>query len=80
MDKLFPSGLLRDILRLPLKPLGIATDEDRILGRDRALVWSALANVFPIKYSVLQMCSKTNRAVLTLVPTVFQEIIACSTD
>lgn len=38
MDKLFPSGLLRDILRLPLKPLGIATDEDRILGRDRALV------------------------------------------
>lgn len=38
MDKLFPSGLLQDILRLPLKPLGIATDEDRILGRDRALV------------------------------------------
>lgn len=76
MDKIFPSGLLWDVLRLPVKPLGIATDED-----SRALVWSALANMFPIKYSVLQMlCSRANGAGLTLVPTVLWEIIACSTD
>lgn len=76
MDKLFPSGLLWDVLCLPVKPLGIATDED-----SRALVWSTLASMFPIKYSVLQMlCSRANRAALTLVPTVLQERIACPTD
>lgn len=76
MDKLFPSGLLWDVLCLPVKPLGIATDED-----SRALVWSTLANMFPIKYTVLQMlCCTVNRAVLTLVPTVLQKIIAFSKD
>ena len=76
MDKLFPSGLLWDVLRLPVKPLGIVTDED-----SRALVGSTLTNVFPIKYSVLQMlCSRANRAALSLDPSVLQEITACATN
>lgn len=44
--------------------------------------WSDLLwQMFPIKYSVLQMMfSGANGAALIMVPTVLQEIIDCSTD